>query len=153
MERLEIIETLKHLPLLIEQELAGQPNSVLRQKSATAEWSVAEVVGHLNDHVEIWLKRIRMVCTMTDPQLPGYDGDVLVLERNYQDADISKVIDGMRETRLQTVALLNQAPDWTRCGTMPGEGRRSLKQLTEGAIEHETAHVAQIRVLRDQASG
>lgn len=152
MERLQIIETLKHLPDLIEAEIAGQTDSVLRQKPAGEEWSVAEVIGHLNDHTEIWLKRLRMVCTMTDPVLPGYDGNALVLQRGYQDADIEKVLKQMRGARLQTVELLDHAVDWTRYGNFPGTGRRSLKQLTEIAIDHEVAHVAQIRAVRDQVT-
>ena len=153
MERLEIIETLKHLPYLMVEELADQPDVALRQKAAHGEWSIAEIVGHLNDNVHMWHKRLLMVCTMTDPQLPGYDGNALVIERGYQDADLQRVIKEMCETRLETVAQLNITADWTRYGSLPGVGRRSLKQLTERAIEHEAAHVAQIRAARDRTLG
>ncbi len=152
MERLEIIETLKHLPDLIEAEISAQADSVLRQKPPGEEWSIAEVVGHLNDHTNIWLKRLRMVCTMTDPLLPGYDGNALVIQLGYQDADIEKVLQQMRATRLETVELLDHAVDWTRSGNFPGTGRRSLKQLTELAIDHESTHLAQIRAVRDQVT-
>ncbi len=152
MERLEIIETLKHLPDSIEEEIAGQPDSVLRRRPPAEDWSIAEVVGHLNDHAEIWLKRLRMVCTMTDPQLPGYDGDALVRERGYQDANIRTLLKQLRDTRLETIDLLDHAVDWTRCGNFPGSGRRSLKQLTELALDHEAAHIAQIRAVRELAA-
>jgi hypothetical protein len=148
MERLDIIEALKHLPDSIELEISGLPDAALRQRASEGEWSVKEVIGHLLDHTAITQKRLYMVWSMTDPVLPAYDGDALVREKSYQDADVRALIKDMRRIRLESVDLLAHAVDWTRLGQLPGVGRRSLRQLAERALDHETTHVEQIRQLK-----
>ena len=153
MERLEIIEALKHLPDQIEDEIAGLSETVLRFRPAEAEWSIKEVAGHLRDYTELYAKRFYMICSQTDPVLPGLPpaGEVeSVREHNYQDADLQRLIAEIRGFTLQMVDILSHAVDWTRLGQQPGVGRRSLKQFAERAIDHEANHVAQIRALKAQ---
>jgi len=152
-ERLEIIEALKHLPDQIEDEIAGLSETVLRFRPAEAEWSIKEVAGHLRDYTELYAKRFYMICSQTDPVLPGLPpaGEVeSVREHNYQDADLQRLIAEIRGFTLQMVDILSHAVDWTRLGQQPGVGRRSLKQFAERAIDHEANHVAQIRALKAQ---
>ncbi len=153
MDRLEIIEALKHLPNQIEMETAGLSESVLRFRPAEGEWSIKEVIGHTRDYAELYQKRFSMVAYMPDPVLPGLPpaGEVeSVKAHNYQDADLKALIDEVRSIRLKTVEVLMHAVDWTRIGQQPGVGRRSLKQFAERAIDHEANHIAQIRGLKAQ---
>ena len=148
MERLEIIEALKHLPDRVEAEIAGLPEAALSRRPAEGEWSIKEVVGHLRYDAEIRQKRLYAVWSLTDPVFTPYDEVASVREQNYQEADIDTLIAELRRFRLQTVDLLSHAVDWTRTGNQPGVGRRSLRQLAERALDHDANHLAQIRALK-----
>jgi hypothetical protein len=153
LERLEIIEALKHLPNQIEDETSGLSDTVLRFRPAEDEWSIKEVAGHLRDYTELYAKRFYMICSQTDPVLPGLlpAGEVeSVRAHNYQDADLPALVAEIRVLTLRMVDVLSHAVDWTRLGQQPGAGRRSLKQFAERAIDHEANHVAQIRALKAQ---
>lgn len=148
MERLEIIEALKHLPNNVEAETAGLSEAVLRYRSKESEWSIIEIAGHLRDAAEVWHKRIYSVATLTDPRFPGWDGEAWVRERHYQDASLAELLESMREWRLKTVDVLVHAVDWTRLGQHGDMGRRSLKQFTEYMVAHEAEHIEGIRALK-----
>ena len=148
MERLEIIEALKHVPDRVEAAVAGLSDAARRFRSDEGEWSINEVVGHMRDAAEVWQTRLYMVWSQTDPALVSFDGEASVRDRAYQDADLSDVIAALRRYRLQMVDLLSGAVDWTRLGQQPGVGRRSLKQLAEFVLAHDENHLAQIQALK-----
>jgi hypothetical protein len=152
MERLEIIEALKHLPENVEAEINGVGEAVLRYRPGEHEWSIKEIVGHLRDSAEFWHKRIYMTASQTDPRFPPFDGEASVRDHAYVDADLRHLIEEMREWRLKTVEVLEHAVDWTRLGQHADIGRRTLKQWAEYMIEHEVGHIASIRALKDAQS-
>lgn len=151
MERLEIIETLKHMPDRVEQEVAGLPESVLRFKPDEQSLSIKEVIGHLRDAAQVWDKRFYMVWSQTDPVLPDFPSHKDVREANYQEADLSALIEDMRQARLKSVDLLAHAVDWTRLGQLRGIGRRTLKQMAEMLIADEARHLEEVRALKQRA--
>ena len=108
MERLEIIEALKHLPDAVAAETAGLSESVLRYRPAEGEWSIKEIVGHLRDAAEVWHKRLYMVCSLTDPRVRqlrrrGLGPRArLTIEADVSEPDRAS----MREWRLKTVDVL-----------------------------------------------
>lgn len=148
MERLDLIETLKHLPDQVAAETAGLDEAALRARPGDGGWSIKEIVGHLRDMAEVWHKRLYMTWTMTDPLFPGFDGEESVRANSYQDADLADLIADMRQWRLRTVDLLSHAVDWTRTGQHGAYGRRSLRQWAEFVAEHDAEHLASIRALK-----
>jgi hypothetical protein len=152
-EHLEIIEALKHLPDVIEEEIQGVSSSVMRARPADGGWSINETVGHLRDYAELTYKWVSMVCSLTDPMLPGLSADEereSVTAHVYQDADPRALATQIRGLRLQSVDILSHSVDWTRLGQLPRVGRRSLKQLAQVAWDHEARHLARIRALKAQ---
>jgi hypothetical protein len=149
MERLEIIEALKHLPDSVAAETAGLGEAVLRYRPSEREWSIKEIVGHLRDVAEVWHKRVYSIYALTDPRFVSFDGEAWVRDRVYMEADVPSLIADMRAWRLQTVDVLAHAVDWTRLGQHPDLGRRSLKQWAEYMIDHEAQHVASIHALKE----
>ena len=151
MEKLEIIETLKHMPDRVEAEAIGMTETVLRFRPREEEWSIKEVCGHLRDVAQNWHKRLYTVWSLTDPVFVSFDGEALVRDLAYQEAEPRPFIVEMREHTLKTVDLLSHAVDWTRLGQQPGVGRRTMKQFAEGLIRHEEEHIAQIQALKTAA--
>jgi hypothetical protein len=152
MERLEIIEALKHLPDDIETETEGVGEAVLRYRPGEGEWSIKEIVGHLRDSAEVWHKRIYTTATLTDPHFPSFDGEAQVRDRFYWEADLRLMVDEIREWRAKTVETLTHAVDWTRLGQHGEIGRRSLKQWAEYMVQHEAEHLESIRQLKQGQS-
>jgi hypothetical protein len=152
MERLEIIETLKHMPDLLEAEIAGLPESTLRFRPAESEFSIKEVAGHMRDASEAWHKRLYQVWAQNDPLFTSFDGEAMVKERGYQDGDPQTVIAAIRAIRGPTVDLLAHAVDWTRLGQQRGVGRRTLKQFAEYLVSHDAEHLRQIQELKALAA-
>lgn len=149
MERLEIIEGLKHLPVRLEQETAGLSEEALRYRPAEGEYSIKEVVGHLRDMSEVWHVRLNAICGLTDPRWPGFDGEASVRDNQYQEASLSALIGTIREWRFRTADRLAEAVDWTRLGQSPDQGRKSLKQWAEFVLAHDDDHIGQIRALKE----
>jgi hypothetical protein len=150
-ERLEIMEALKQLPVLVEREVEGLPESVLRYKPSDDDWSIKEILGHLRLGAENWATRMYMIWSQTDPRLAVWDEAEAVRAAHYQDADVKSLISDMREYRVRMVNLLDHAVDWTRLGQLEGVGRRTMKQFAESLIAGEAAHLEEIRGLKQQA--
>jgi hypothetical protein len=148
MERLEIIDTLKDLPDLLERELAGLSDSVIRHKPSDSEWSVREVMGHLAFAEDVWHKRLYQVWSLTDPMLITFAGEDDALEQARQATSVVPYLEHIRANRPKTVDLLAHAVDWTRLGQWRGTGRRTLKQLAEALVAHDADHIAQIQALK-----
>lgn len=151
MERLEIIETLKHIPVRVDEQIRGLPDSALRFRPSESKSSIKEIVGHLKEQAEGWQKRLYMIWSQTDPFLPDFDTDAAASDGKYQEADIATLMEAYRKARLETVDLLDHAVDWTRLGQVRGTGRRTMKQLAEWLIAEESKHVQQISRLKEQA--
>jgi hypothetical protein len=148
MERLEIIDTLKELPVSLERELAGLSDAVIRHTPSEGEWSIREVMGHLSFAEDIWYKRLYQVWSLTDPVLVTFAGEDEALEAARNAASIAPYLEHIKANRPKTVDLLAHAVDWTRLGNWRGTGRRTLKQLAEALVAHDADHIAQIRALK-----
>jgi hypothetical protein len=154
MDRLVIIDTLKDLPSLLEAELAGLSDAVIRQKPSESEWSIREVLGHLSFAEDDWHKRLYQVWSLTDPMLVTFASDDEAMEAARNATSISPYLEHITAHRPETVLLLAHAVDWTRLGNWRGVGRRTLKQLAEALVEHDADHLQQIRSLKTaQATG
>lgn len=152
MERLEIIEALKNLPVTLERSIEGLSENALRYRPGEGEYSIKETLGHLRDMAEVWHKRLYMIASLTDPRWPPFDGEASVREHNYQEADARRLIAEIREWRTKTADLLSETVDWTRLGQHPELGRRSFKQWAEFVLAHDQDHLDVIRRLREEQS-
>ena len=148
MERLEIIDTLKDLPDLLDRELAGLSDAVIRYKPSESEWSIREVIGHVRFAEDVWHKRLYQVWSLTDPVLISFAGEDAALEEAGQATSIAPYLEAIRANRPHTIELLVHAVDWSRLGQWRGTGRRTLKQLAEALVAHDADHLKQIRNLK-----
>ena len=148
MERLEIIDTLKDLGVLLDQELAGLSDAVVRFKPSESEWSIREVMGHMSFAEDIWYKRLYQVWSLTDPMLITFAGDDVAMEEARNANSVDPYLAHIKANRPKTIDLLAHAVDWTRLGQWRGVGRRTLKQLAEALLAHDADHLQQIRNLK-----
>lgn len=153
MERLEIIETLKHFPDRLEAALAGIPDGVLRTSPSEGEWSIKQILGHLDYAEEIWYRRLYQVWSLHDPVLMSFNPEAehAAIESAAAASDLRPLVADIRSKRPRIVDLLALAVDWTRTGQWRGEGRRSLKQLAEALLAHDAEHLARIEAIKASA--
>jgi len=151
---LEVIEALRLLPERLREEVQGLSEEELRFRPGEGQWSIKEAVGHLRDFAEIDHERLCGMITQERPFLPGYDQETLVRERNYQEADVQRVLDELASFRRETVQVLTELVDasWTRTGRHLERGTFSIRQHVEHLAHHEAAHLEHVRALKRQAT-
>ena len=153
-DRLEIIEALRLLPERVSEEVKGLSEEKLRFRAGEGQWSLKEVIGHLRDFAEIDHDRLCRMIKLERPILPGFDQEVLIRERNYQEADLQAVLDELASFRRETVQVLTELVDanWARTGQHLERGTLSIRQHVEHLVDHEVVHLEQIRALKQQAA-
>jgi hypothetical protein len=149
MDRLELIETLKHFPNTYASLVDGLSETALRYKPADNEWSIKEATGHVVFMDHVWYRRLYMVWAQNDPLLPVFDseGEQAAVASARDASDLRPLLAELRQSRGQIVDVLAHAIDWTRIGTWRGVGRRSLRQLAEALLAHDEDHLQQVRNL------
>ncbi len=147
---LDLVEPLRELPDVLEAELRGISDAEATRRPAANQWCIKEIVGHLRDAAEVYHKRLYMMATQTDPVLEPYDQEAFAREHGYMERGIDSMVAELRRFRSQTVELLTTLVNWNwaRSGQHLEAGRMSIRQIVEHMVEHEAAHVADIRRLR-----
>lgn len=151
---LDLVEPLRALPGDLREELKGITEAEASYRRAPDEWCIKEIVGHLMDAAEAYHKRLYMMSTQTDPILQPYDQDALVVEHAYMSRPIPDMLEDLEVHRARTVRLLTTLVNWNwaRTGQHLRTGRTSIRQMVEYIVEHEGAHLADIRKLRQEAA-
>jgi uncharacterized damage-inducible protein DinB len=147
---LDLVEPLRELPEVLEAELRGITEAEATRRTGEGQWCIKEIVGHLRDAAEVYHKRLYMMSTQTDPILEPYDQEAVAREHGYMERGIDSLVAELRRYRSQTVELLTTLVNWNwaRSGQHLEAGRMSIRQIVEHMVEHEAAHVADIRTLR-----
>jgi hypothetical protein len=92
---------------------------------------------------------IRQIAWMTDPRRRAWDEEAEVAAQGWTNKNGSALAAAFSEPIGETIELLSGTPDaqWGRPGTVPGRGRRSLRQQLRAHIDHLDEHVAQLEAL------
>lgn len=145
----ELTGVLKQTPMVLDGMLAGRTAEQLAHKPAEDEWSVLEVVGHLNDVEEISIYFIELATGKNPPEMGGFDPAQKVREMGYQQGDIDEIAASFNERRVQRIALLESLSpeDWDRTIDLPGQGPLTVRQVTIHLAAHDVNHLAQIGAL------
>ena len=149
----DLVESLRSLPKDLADALRGVTDAEATYRGGDG-WCAKEIVGHLRDAAEVYHKRIYMMSTQTDPVLEPYDQDAYVTEHDYMGRDLAAMLAELKEWRADTVELLTSLVNWNwaRTGQHLETGRMSIRQIVEHMVEHEQAHLADVRALRAAAS-
>jgi hypothetical protein len=122
---------------------AGVPAPLLEQRPEPAEWSAAEVIGHLWDAELVFSFRARLILAQDEPPLIGYDQDAWArLAR----PGFGALLDAYAALRVANLELVRRTPptEWDRFGMHTERGRTSFRLLTETAAGHDRAHLRQL---------
>lgn len=152
MSQIERVRT-RHITLM--QKTCATLGSVLThvsQEQATTlrdgpdGWTVLEVVCHLRDYDDIFYERTLMMRDQDSPDLPGYDHEALVVERNYNAQNLEEVYTTLAQSRQRFVAFfegLNET-QWEKTGIHPERGPVTMLDALIQVGHHDANHIEQI---------
>ena len=143
----DLLEALKATP----ETLTGLLNGVSQQQARSAkggdeDWSVVEVVCHLRDAEEFFIKRMQAMRDQENPVLIGYDQAAMARERNYKAADFEAALASFGVFRQDMVNELSKlTPEqWERPGQHKELGQITIFAQTIHHAAHDAIHCAQI---------
>jgi hypothetical protein len=112
-------------------------------KFGPGEWSIKEVVGHLNDVERVFSYRLLRVSRNDKTPMPGFEQDDYVREAgfdNYALQDLLKEFELLRGANIIAIQHMSEAAT-QRIGTASGNpvSARALIHMLVGHVDHHVA--------------
>jgi len=145
------LEVLAHTPSDLEARLTGVNENVLATRPREGAWSAKEVLGHLGDTEWVYGYRLRMILSHDQPEIAGYDQDLMVSGMAHNQRPVSMLMEELRRLRGLNLDLYlrSRGPAWDRYGLHSERGEESVDLNVRLLAGHDLRHVAQIeRTLR-----
>jgi len=112
-------------------------------RDAPKEWSIKEVMGHLNDVERVFSYRLLRVSRNDQTPLPGFEQDDYVREAGYDNCSLNNLVDEFEYLRRANMVMIQNLPDAyaDRRGTASGfpVSVRALIYMLVGHVEHHMA--------------
>jgi uncharacterized damage-inducible protein DinB len=102
-----IIERLAGTPVRLEEKLTNVSPGMLNM-SIDNTWSIKENIGHLADVEPLWQGRLDDIITGKPELRPADLQNTNTNSAGHNEKSIDELLHSFRETRLQTIALLEQ---------------------------------------------
>ncbi len=142
-------DILAALPQQIEDlksTLGNLSDEQARFKFGPAEWSIKEVIGHLNDVERVFSYRLLCISRNDATPLPGFEQEDYVREAGFDNHSLSDLIqefEFLRRANILAISYMTEAVIERR-GTASGAtlSARALIYMLVGHVEH---HVASLR--------
>ena len=133
----------------VVKSLEGMTPLMLVARPIEGKWSAAEVVHHLADSEMTSAIRIRLLLSMDNAVIHGYDQDVFAERLHYNGRDIGPSLEAFKGARASTVQVLKgmSEEEWKREGWHTESGRYSTERWLEIYALHAHNHADQIRRL------
>ncbi len=144
-----LVQELSLIPDRVEQLVAGSTGRELQRAPSEGEWGASRVLAHMISYAIHNGEFIHQIAWMTDPRRRPWDEDAEVTSQGWASKNGATLAEALRVPIAETIELLSSTPDaaWGRPGTVPGRGRRSLRQQLRAHIDHLNEHIEQIERL------
>jgi len=112
-------------------------------RDAPKEWSIKEVMGHINDVERVFSYRILRISRNDQTPLPGFEQDDYVHEAGYDSCSLNDLLDEFEQLRRANIIMIQNIPDSyaNRRGNASGfpVSVRALIYMLVGHVEHHMA--------------
>jgi len=136
-------DVLAALPKQIEEIKSALGNLTDKQalfRDAPKEWSIKEVMGHLNDVERVFSYRILCISRNDETSLPGMEQDDYVREAGYDNYPLGDLIAEFEHLRRANIIAIDNMPEeyTDRRGTASGfpVSVRALIYMLVGHVDH-----------------
>jgi hypothetical protein len=122
------------------------PTARLRQRPATGQWSVSEIIAHLADGEIVGAFRIRFILGSPGAPIVAYDQDQWVTSGHYDRRDPRKSLEQFRVVREANLNLLKSLDpeQWALHGIHSERGPESIEHIVRMFAGHDVNHLQQI---------
>ncbi len=131
-----LTQQLDTLPALLAKLSVGQADF----RPGPAEWSIKEVVGHINDAERVFAYRTLRISRGDQTPLPGFEQDDYVRAANFGERTLSDLLEEFALLRRANLLAFNglSSEVYQRQGTVIGFGVsvRALLYIMAGHVEH-----------------
>ena len=150
----DLVERLNTNAPALRREVAALSDADAVHRPADGEWSIKEICGHLCDHARFLHERLFRMIKQEEPRLPAWDQMEEWKKRDPQSVPLADLLNELTAQRAETVEMLADLVhwNWARTGQHEERGRLSIRQLVDFAIEHDEAHLDQVRALKSVAT-
>jgi hypothetical protein len=147
-----VLKALREAAHELGSQIWGFGDRELCWRPSEDEMCLKEIAAHLRDCEEHFGDCIERIAFNEAPRLRRFDGDALVLERDYRSTDVEDTLGTFESLRHRSVSLLwsLEPEDWERTGEHPYKGTVSIQQLAREQNEHDLEHLWQARRLREE---
>ena len=122
-----------------------------RARPSPAEWSVLEVINHLDDEErEDFRRRLDLPLHHPDQPVPPNDPERWVTERDYNGRDLGESFARFQAERQRSLVWLRalESPDWSRTCKRPGRDTLRAGDLLAAWVAHDLLHLRQLVALK-----
>ena len=109
-------------------------------RDAPKEWTIKEVIGHINDTERIFSTRLLCVSRNDQTPLPSFDQDDYVREAGFDKYPLADLLNEFEQLRRANIALIQNTPDSyaDRRGNASGfpVSVRALIYMMVGHVDH-----------------
>jgi len=129
----------------IRSTLGKLTDEQARFKFGPAEWSIKEVIGHLNDVERIFSYRLLRISRNDSTPLPGFEQDDYVREAGFDNYSLNDLIGEFEFLRRANILAIKNIPDAStlHLGTA-SEATISARALIYMLIGHVDHHMASL---------
>lgn len=115
-------------------------------RDAPKEWTIKEVVGHMNDVERVFSYRLLRISRNDQTPLPGFEQEDFVKESTFNLYPIQDLVQEFGSLRLANILAIRNLSEEAirRCGTASGMAvsARALIHMLVGHVDH---HMASLR--------
>ena len=144
-----IIERLAGTPARLEEKMKNVQADILSIRIDNS-WSIKENIGHLTDLEPLWQDRLNDLITGKHELRPADLQNIKTNSAGHNDKSIDELLQSFRETRQQTIAILQQLDEATifKSALHPrlGTPMRTMDHFLFVA-DHDDHHLARITEL------
>lgn len=146
MARDDVFEALSQQIEELTGALGGLTDAQALFRDAPGEWTIKEVMGHINDVERVFSYRLLRISRNDPTPLPGFEQDDFVRESAFNSYPIQDLVEEFRFMRQANLLAIQNLSEEAilRCGTASGMtvSVRALIYMLVGHVEH---HMASLR--------
>jgi hypothetical protein len=135
---------------VLEKEIAGLDDAILRRPEKPGKWSILQVIQHLADSELVYRYRMRLVLAQPGAEILGIDQDLWASGLEYNEADPADTLEFLRVLRKANLKMLRALSDeqMERCGLHNERGPESVRKMMRMIAGHDLLHRNQIRRIK-----
>ena len=139
-------ELMAAFPARLQALIQGVSREALYHRPGPQEWSIVEVIGHLEDVDALFMGRVHAILTTDQPAFIVYEPTEPVRRRDFQGQPFEAIQAIFEARRAVFVELLRSlTPEQqARTGTHPMHGVMSATRSVASVPTHDNTHYQQI---------